>query len=40
VVTYTRLMPSSEAGTKRAVDRVFREEGNTTDGPATAGEGS
>ncbi|WP_353941839.1 site-specific integrase [Streptomyces sp. HUAS MG91] len=34
--TYTHLMPSSEARTRAAVDRVFRGEDVTYDGPETA----
>jgi integrase len=37
--TYTHLMPSSEARTRRAVDRMLRAETETSDGPATAQRG-
>ena len=36
--TYTHLMPNSEARTRAAVDRVFRNPGDTGDGPETAQE--
>ncbi|WP_327136827.1 site-specific integrase [Streptomyces sp. NBC_01340] len=36
--TYTHLMPNSEARTRAAVDRVFRNPGDTGDGPETAHE--
>ncbi|MFF4955964.1 tyrosine-type recombinase/integrase [Streptomyces sp. NPDC001222] len=34
--TYTHLMPNSEARTRAAVDRVFRDPGDADDGPDTA----
>ncbi|MFC9500222.1 hypothetical protein [Streptomyces sp. NPDC056982] len=34
--TYTRLMPNSEARTRAAVDRVFRNPGDTDEGPEAA----
>ncbi|WP_329313334.1 site-specific integrase [Streptomyces sp. NBC_01278] len=34
--TYTHLMPNSQARARRAVDGVFREGGDTGDGPQTA----
>jgi hypothetical protein len=34
--TYTHLMPNSEARTRAAVDRVFRDPDSTGDGPETA----
>ncbi|MFD8131151.1 tyrosine-type recombinase/integrase [Streptomyces mirabilis] len=36
--TYTHLMPNSEARTRAAVDRVFRNPGDIDDGPDTAHE--
>ncbi|AXE85041.1 site-specific integrase [Streptomyces sp. Go-475] len=36
--TYTHLMPNSEARTRAAVDRVFRDPESTDDGPETAPE--
>ncbi|MGY4917599.1 tyrosine-type recombinase/integrase [Streptomyces sp. 900116325] len=36
--TYTHLMPNSQARARRAVDSVFREGGDTDDGPQTAQE--
>ncbi|MFD8776924.1 hypothetical protein [Streptomyces sp. NPDC059916] len=34
--TYTHLMPNSEARTRAAVDRVFRNPGDTDEGPEAA----
>ncbi|MGW1135505.1 tyrosine-type recombinase/integrase [Streptomyces griseoluteus] len=34
--TYTHLMPNSEARTRTAVDRVFRDPDSAKDGPETA----
>jgi hypothetical protein len=34
--TYTHLMPNSEAGTRAAVDRVFRDPASAEEGPETA----
>ncbi|GHH89172.1 hypothetical protein GCM10017771_38140 [Streptomyces capitiformicae] len=34
--TYTHLMPNSEARTRAAVDRVFRNPDSADDGPDTA----
>lgn len=36
--TYTHLMPNSQARTRGAVDRAFRERKVTNDGPSTAPE--
>ncbi|MFE7326618.1 integrase [Streptomyces sp. NPDC057565] len=36
--TCTHLMPNSQARARRAVDSVFREGGDTDDGPQTAQE--
>ncbi|MER7822837.1 tyrosine-type recombinase/integrase [Streptomyces sp. NPDC096097] len=36
--TYTHLMPNSQARARKAVDGVFREGGDTDDGPETAQE--
>jgi hypothetical protein len=33
---YTHLMPSSEGRTRKAVDRVFRNPGESRDGPGAA----
>lgn len=35
-MTYTHLVLNSEARTRAAVDRVFRDPESTEDGPATA----